>query len=641
MAIFQFAFKVRVAKTVPWVVGALTLAFMLTTTNEFKYAWGHCSSDMASYSCWWGLKLALQPVVVVGVTLLVTLWVHWFCQRALEHGLAKAAKDLKDRLPRLRRPPVSGATIGEEYIHRAPTHPVLDSLLNRERVLAHELQAGGNYLTLNQPAFQMAIIAYPKGTRTIVGHAIRMHNHLVALHHTMQTAPVEQLCLHVSVPGKPAYDVSIQEYHWTTLVGDVVIASTEGKPLPYTKNAVVRPLLSKQIVACTSGHPVQNSSMGEIDNCSTGWGMVQYTGEARQGFCGAAYYAGNVVYGIHTVGGLTKLGYNAQYISMLIARLQSSDFDMLIQTIDRSIDRSYRISQAGLDETQVYFGGRYYIIENEELEQLYELHPYEDNDDVERPRRRARAHELQAGLVPLQEEDGCLTVPGLFEEPERTEVPHPEIPDPVLVPEAQPVQPVEARREPTSGNELGAQTTLPGPGSDTELRMMSLMLTESLAPLFQSCQAMMREVTVGHQQTQQLSRTLLESTTSLQRELLDRLSDLQRNVSMTFCSLPTAPASPSVIQPATRPRRRRNSNGRRRSGPSTSRAQQGLGSSPTTPQLETPLAGTASDAITQQMSPCCNMRCMTGLPPSYQEAQMEAAASAPVGAELAPNVPRT
>jgi len=48
------------------------------------------------------------------------------------------------------------------------------------------------------------------------------------------------------------------------------------------------------------------------------WGQVAYTGSTMAGCSGAAYYVGNLVYGLHMCGGQDNLGYSASYLMSLL-----------------------------------------------------------------------------------------------------------------------------------------------------------------------------------------------------------------------------------------------------------------------------------------------------------------------------------
>lgn len=574
--------------------------------------------------------------------------VYWLATVIADNGCAVVNKiagapgaGVRKLISYVKKPLVSGFV--EPTDLNSPSHPVLTSLL-----ASHELQSGEKFTQLQSPSFQVSIWMKVGTTTSLMGHAVRIHNHLVTLHHVLQTARIDDLYIRVYAPGKAMVEIPANEFKWETLTGDVAVASLEGKALPYTKNARISPLQSKQFATITTDYPNSNSSIGQVDNCQQGWGMVNYSGAARSGFCGAAYYAGNVVYGIHTVGGLNCLGYSAQYLGLFIARLESSDFDLLMDTLSRSHDRRYRVGHRTLDETEIYHQGRYYRIENDELSELYVQYPYEEYNDenVEseyvpfNSRRNRRRHQQRRDEMEEQP-DWREDVSGLYEL---------QAAGPVLGPdyeEAPPVgapipEPIEQPAEPTEPeNSNRAQSTLPGPVLEPELPTVSPPQQESLAPLLASLESLTKAILTGHRQHQQQLDTLSQSMTGLREELRllaqPRLPQQSGTGSSPSTQSPTQSGTPTD---ATRSRRRRG-NGRRRSAPSTSPGAQGSASSRPIQPSATPSDGMVSNATIERIVSSCVQQLRTGLPPSYNESQMAEVANAPAGAERVQTAPRT
>nr|UGO57184.1 MAG: hypothetical protein 2 [Riboviria sp.] len=622
------------------VFGSTSLYFVRTTLKVYLWYIWHTLTPALAYVCVYALTLApevLEDLATLTVTT-ATMPVR-FAYRKTKGAMASmfAPETFINGNPHT---PHIGS-----YQYPDPTHPLVDSLLAQKEF---ELQSGGSFFDQVSPAFQASIWVEVPGRSSLLGHAVRIHNHLVTLWHVLNAGPIDQMVLKVRREGKPTFVVPLVEFKWETLFGDVAYATLEGKPIPGLKNARAVALPLKQFATITTDHQNNNSSIGEVSSSTEGWGMVKCTAAVRQGFCGAGYYAGTALYGIHTVGGKSiqlGLGYSAQYVAMKIASLQSSDYEMLMESMARFGADRYRVGHRTLDEVEVYHRGNYYRIENDELDMLYEQYPYDEYNDEDmevraQPTRRARQHRRQPAREEPEWDDYELQA-GAFEHPALVPVYDEAPPLPPLIDLADPEElpPVELAPEPE--NSSGAQTILPGPPSVSDSDIVSRIAAQLLAPLAANLETLTQTISSGLQLQQETLQRLSQSMTRLQEGRIRPSQNPPRQQNATSSQPNTqSPTQPATHNGSNRSRRQRN-NGRRQSGPSTSTDQQALEPSQTTPPSRTPSDGTVSDALIRRIATVCVTQLNSGLPPSYVESQMDAIVDVPAGVDHAPTAQQT
>lgn len=224
------------------------------------------------------------------------------------------------------------------------------------------------------------------GKRALIGHVNRIHNHLVANWHVLSAVPLKKIEVVIAREGKPEHVVSADTFKWQTLCGDIAYAFCGDKNLPNLKNADIVHVDGTQLVQIATDLPNNNASIGMLVNHPTCWGLVEYSGKTRGGFSGAGYYHGTKLYGIHTHGGAATVGYSASYIRMHLLRAESSDYAALMYMLDKSNNRRYRSTRVSPEEYEIEYRGRYYRIELDEAEELFDT--YEEWYDEYEPARR-------------------------------------------------------------------------------------------------------------------------------------------------------------------------------------------------------------------------------------------------------------
>lgn len=251
------------------------------------------------------------------------------------------------------------------------------------------------YVALASPSWQVSLWARVGERYTLIGHANRMANHLVANWHVLNVAPLDTIYVTVLRPGKEIVRVPAALLNWQTVVGDIAAASLDEAKiiLPGVTNAKVRHVSGKEALQIATDFPTSNGSNGLAENHPDVWGMLSFTGSTRPGFSGASYYAGKSMYGIHTYGGIENQGYSASYVQNHLKRMESSDYLALLDMLERSDDRRYKARKVDPERVEVLYDGRYYFIEPNEfndLEDRYELEDYETGAHKPRQRRRRR-----------------------------------------------------------------------------------------------------------------------------------------------------------------------------------------------------------------------------------------------------------
>lgn len=251
------------------------------------------------------------------------------------------------------------------------------------------------YVALASPSWQVSLWAKVGENYTLIGHANRMANHLVANWHVLNVAPLDTIYATVLRPGKEIVRVPVALLTWRTVVGDIAAASLDEAKiyLPGVTNAKVRHVEGKEALQIATDFPTCNGSNGLVQNHPDVWGMLSFTGSTRPGFSGASYYSGKQMYGIHTFGGIENQGYSASYVMNQLKRVESSDYLALIDMLERSDDRRYKTRRVDPESVEVYYRGRYFFIEPEEymdLEDRYELEDYETGAHKPRVKKHRR-----------------------------------------------------------------------------------------------------------------------------------------------------------------------------------------------------------------------------------------------------------
>lgn len=133
--------------------------------------------------------------------------------------------------------------------------------------------------------------------------------------------------------------------------------------------------------AGVSAHADGQSSLGTV-RMGSGFGTLAYTGSTLPGFSGTPYYAGNIVYGVHTgSSAATNIGVDS---SLIMARLraelkrkgvqeESDDtssylYDQIKKDLNQGKDVTWQYY--GGDQYEVRLKGRYYVLYNDDMQAL-------------------------------------------------------------------------------------------------------------------------------------------------------------------------------------------------------------------------------------------------------------------------------
>lgn len=259
------------------------------------------------------------------------------------------------------------------------------------------------YMMFSPPLWQVSIWAQTEKAMVLIGHASRLHNHLVANWHVLNTAPLDTLYILVQRPGKEIHRVKADLLKWVTLVDDIACASLDEAKitLPGVVNAKVAHVEVKVAAQIATDFPTANASTGLLENHPEVWGMLRFNGSTRPGFSGATYFAGKQMYGVHSFGGVENQGYSASYLALLIKKAESSDYLALRNMLDRSDDHDYLSRRVNPDEYEVRYQGRYFVIEAEEYVDLSDDYPLEDFESGRRrvSRRNYRSRSVETDLT--------------------------------------------------------------------------------------------------------------------------------------------------------------------------------------------------------------------------------------------------
>lgn len=104
----------------------------------------------------------------------------------------------------------------------------------------------------------------------------------------------------------------------------------------------------------------------------TAFGFVTYSGSTISGFSGAPYLVNGVVCGMHIGHQGVNLGYDGGFLQMVIKAGEESTLDFLMDLIKRKGRRGLKFHQSPYDpsEYRVNFNGKYYLLDEDEVDQL-------------------------------------------------------------------------------------------------------------------------------------------------------------------------------------------------------------------------------------------------------------------------------
>lgn len=270
-----------------------------------------------------------------------------------------------------------------------------DGVIKKTELTPESFKVDNPYLMFAPPLWQVSIAAEIEGKMVLVGHASRVHNHLIANWHVLNVAPLDTLHIMVYRPGKEIHRVRADQLTWETLVEDIAYASLDKAKihLPGVTNAKIAHVTNKVVAQIATDYPTANASNGLLERHPEVWGMLRYEGSTRNGFSGATYFAGKQMYGVHTYGGAENQGYSASYIATLLKKAESSDYLALRDMMRHSDEWDYRWKRSGNpDEISIEYQGRFFVIEIEEFDELQEEYPLEDYEGGRRRTRKRKSY---------------------------------------------------------------------------------------------------------------------------------------------------------------------------------------------------------------------------------------------------------
>lgn len=476
------------------------------------------------------------------------------------------------------------------------------------------------FCMLLPPPWQVSIWA-DVGVKNLalVGHATRIANHLVANWHVLQTIPLEKLYIAALREGKPDVKIPANTLKWETVIGDICAAPLGKLQLAGVKNASIKHVIHTQLVQVATDLPSANASMGILRNSET-WGLVEYSGAVRAGFSGATYYHGRNVYGIHSTGGTAgAMGYSASYVAMKLRHGQSSDYAALMYMLETGADRRYRSRRVSPEDVEVFYDGRYFVIEVDEYQELNETYPeYWDDEPEPPPRRRNRTRRRRRDSWSSSEYSEDMEFhaaqPFVMQQPvplpqsrviETQTEPQPEVESVSCGTDDVGMHHVGVQAKPEmvdvgvqTENEEGAPHSV---GSPSPAQAPTTSPSQSLAlvpwPLISPTTPTSSGRRSTRRRSARASMPIRNIPAEQERELSRRVPQSSRLLTPSSNS-----AIPSVTPPATRSRRQRRRAGRQSSEPSTLRVPQASVSSPTTRRTQTSSAGTASRLPTEPIT---------------------------------------
>lgn len=561
---YSLSYLIRTLLWNPLCVYGYTRSFILVD------CWGR-----PTFSGWLSLLALISMGLILSVRHVSALASHLRKSR-------KSYPDLTDEVPmpssvqytrrscrRLRRD--AGPIFGEEIAPEPQilTHPP-----------GSEMQTpGSSYVSMELPPWSTSIWRKVGDRYALVGHANRIHNCLVTAWHILCERPEELYVLTVDQGVERV--LPITKFDWQTVTGDICAAPIGKNHMPGLRNASIKHVEGAQMVAIATDFPANNASTGLLRNSEV-WGGVRYDGAVRQGFSGASYFHGKHMYGIHVQGGsMGAFGYSASYVANLMKSWQSSDYAALVHMLETSYDRRYRSRRVDPDTVEVEFSGRYFRIEVEEAQELYEEYPEYWGDEEpprERRQRRRRRRRSESDYSEASVEFQGATHP--FEAMMAEPAPPVEV-RPVTVEVAVQTDPENCSRAPPSG---GSPLDAPPP-------TVSLPPFRNPAPSPASSQT--RESSHGPTLHQEPLPAASQSTANTPGEPTRRRRRRPRRNSNS--SMPRSRREmPSDTRQDTPSSQRQNARGERSSRPSTGRARPDLASSLIIVPTQMSSAGTAS-----------------------------------------------
>lgn len=251
------------------------------------------------------------------------------------------------------------------------------------------------------PRFVFQVYKLSGNRKEFQGSGVRIGRWLVVPTHV-----INQKGLWIVYEGRTMAQVDFEE--WREIAPDMSALPMSSR-FQDIKKAKVCPFIATPYVRVQAGMDAQNASYGMLKNGQS-FGQTVYTGSTRAGFSGAAYVDVERLYAIHQGGGVENYGMSAAYIEMRLKYLEKKPEDSELEAIKNSFRRLRNpddwsfVTAGNPDEYEIRVGGKYWIIDQEMLDDIYDdefLQDYFQYEDGERvTRRRPRSRKNRAHYEP-------------------------------------------------------------------------------------------------------------------------------------------------------------------------------------------------------------------------------------------------
>lgn len=264
---------------------------------------------------------------------------------------------------------------------------------------------GSEYVNSSEPSFVCRVYGYLDTKYVYLGMAWRCSDYLVTATHVITNHTEIRLQRNERV-----LDVSQDRFtHYPHDLAAARLSASEWTTLAVSKANVAKYVLDgHQVVSVNS---CGKASTGHLES-QRSFPHVVYHGSTKSGFSGSPYYCGNTVYAMHLGAGSTNIALDANWISAVVFRNESSE-DLLFAEISENFRRTGKrtaYKSFSGDEIYVISNGRTHVLDVENLpEHVWSALEYES------PRADKYAGESQeARVLPRvtfdDSSDTCLNI---------------------------------------------------------------------------------------------------------------------------------------------------------------------------------------------------------------------------------------
>lgn len=293
-----------------------------------------------------------------------------------------------------------------------PLETVLDPEMQRSSVVLESRRIGSDEVVRSIPRCQAKVGVIRDGKFVVLGCAVRFENNvLVAPDHVIGGEELENKF----VSGTQSM-VSLKDKERIPLSTDlsmIILTDSEFSKIGISV-CKIQPVSDVGAYASVVG-PLARGTTGTLKNDPRCFGRVVYEGTTIAGYSGAAYTSGNVVLGIHQMGGMINGGFSASYVWTLIRqekglRFESSEDWLLGQY---RAGKKLRWSAAGdPDYVQVVINGAYTNIETRSMLKAFGS-DWQNNEVIEMVSRKSYDDSVMESAE-VSGEAGSSILPGVL-----------------------------------------------------------------------------------------------------------------------------------------------------------------------------------------------------------------------------------